>query len=124
MPPPASNTDMQAVQWSRPAPPAPPERGSPIFGLRPISLDTSTSVSLQQAALVQVVEQGREGPIELRQQPILQAIEVVAVRVPAAAALAQVSSSLSPFQKTVTNGTPASTSRRASSIDMALMPAP
>ena len=69
--------------------PAPPERGSPIFGLRPISLVTSTSVVVQQAALVQVVEQRREGPVELRQQAVLQAVEVVAVRVPAAAALAQ-----------------------------------
>ena len=38
---------------------------------------------------MQVVEQGREGPVELRQQAVLQAVEVVAVRVPAAAALAQ-----------------------------------
>ena len=78
-----------AVQWSRPAPLAPPERGSPIFGLRPISLETMHQRLVQQAALVQVVEQGGERPVELGQQAVLQAVEVVAVRVPAAAALAQ-----------------------------------
>jgi len=38
--------------------------------------------------------------------------------------LHSLSSSLSPFQNAVTNGTPASTNRRASSIDMPLIPFP
>src|SRR5688500_13532053 len=43
-----------------------------------------------QAAVVQVGEQGRKGAVELRQQVLFEAAEVVAVRVPAAGALALV----------------------------------
>src|SRR5437762_9901629 len=35
---------MQWVQWSRPAPEIPPDRGPPIFGVGPISLVTRSSV--------------------------------------------------------------------------------
>jgi len=43
---------------------------------------------VEQAAAGEVLEKGREGLIELRQQVLAQAVEVVAVRVPAAGALA------------------------------------
>ncbi len=42
----------------------------------------------QQPTCGQVLDQCREGPVELRQEVLLQAVEVVAVRIPAAGALA------------------------------------
>ena len=62
---------------------------------------------LQQAALGQILQQGRECPVEERQQEVFEQVEVVLVRVPWPGPLVSV--------WTVTKVTPALTSRRASS---------
>ena len=69
---------MPAVdQWSRPA-------DGLIFGVRPKSLRVSDQRRFQQAAVGQVLEQGRERRVEPGQEAVLQGDEVVLVRVPAA----------------------------------------
>ena len=62
---------MQLVQWSRPAPPAPPERGSPIFGFWSHFAGDQHHGFVEQAALVQILEQRRKGTIKLGQQTVL-----------------------------------------------------
>ena len=57
MPPPASTTLNTFGQWSRPAVPL-------IFGVRPNSLETMTSVLVEQAASVEVADQRGEGLVE------------------------------------------------------------
>ena len=59
MPPPASTTLNTLGQWSRPAVPL-------IFGVRPNSLETMTSVSFEQAGAVQVADQRGERLVEGR----------------------------------------------------------
>ena len=57
--------------------------GLPItFGVRPNSPSISTSVSSSRPVRLQVVEQRGDALVERRQQVVLEAAEVVAVRVP------------------------------------------
>ena len=53
-----------------------------MIGVRPKSPIQTTSVSIEQAALGQVVEQGGVGLLHRRHEPVLQPVEVVLVRVP------------------------------------------
>ena len=75
MPPPASTTAHDAGQWSRPVCPL-------IFGVRPNSPWQTTSVRVEQAAVLEVGQQRRERGVE-RTAELLHAVEVVLVRVPA-----------------------------------------
>ena len=69
---------------------------------------------IEQSARGKVFEEGGEAAVELRQEVVAQAVEVVAVRVPATGAFAFLVQTFVLFPEDVMNGTPASTMRRAS----------
>ena len=64
-------------QWSRPEP-------ALIRGVRPNSPHSQNQRVVQAAALIEIFDQGGEAAVEFGQQPLLQALEVVGVRIPAA----------------------------------------
>ncbi len=88
-------------------------RCPPTFGVRPNFAGDDDERRIEQAALAQIGQERGVAAIEDRQQVLLQAIEVVVVRVPTAGAWRNlVPSFSSTSQKTVMNGTPASTNSR------------
>ena len=102
----------------------PPERGSPTLGLRPISLETMTRVSSSRPRWCKSSSRAAKGRSNSGSRRSFRQLKLLPCVSQPPPLLQSLSSSLSPFQNTVTNGTPASTSRRANSIDVELIPGP